>query len=335
MTVTCVQHLVAVNARYPYRFPMILVCGEALYDLYLADSDPQEVIAIEAWPGGSPFNVAIGLARLGQVVSFLSSISTDVFGERLVRLLRREGVGEGYLRRSPAPTTLSIIGAGPEGKPHYSFRGDAAADRMISAADLPAEVIGLRAIHVGSLATVVHPIGEALRTLVSQVSRHCVVSYDPNVRPTVEPDPDVWRQAVSTLLPMSHLMKISSEDVAYLYRDADPTTLAAHWIRAGARLVVLTRGEFGASAWTRRVHVQLPAERVTVVDTVGAGDAFQAALLAGLAETGALSPETIGELEEAALSQLLDFAIRAAAITCSRRGASPPRRPELPELLGR
>jgi fructokinase len=313
---------------------MILVCGEALYDLFLADSDPQGVTAIEAWPGGSPFNVAIGLARLGQAVGFFSSISTDVFGERLVRLLRREGVSDGYIRRSPAPTTLSIIGAGPQGRPHYSFRGEAAADRMISAADLPAEVTGVQAIHVGSLATVVHPIGEALRTLVLRASRHCVVSYDPNVRPTVEPDPDVWRRAMSTLLPMSHLMKISSEDVDYLYRDADANTLAAHWISEGARLVVLTRGELGARAWTRRVHVQHPAERVTVVDTVGAGDAFQAALLAGLAETGALSPETLGELEEPALSRLLDFAVRAAAITCSRRGANPPRRPELPELFG-
>jgi sugar/nucleoside kinase (ribokinase family) len=122
---------------------------------------------------------------------------------------------------------------------------------------------------------------------------------------------------------MSHVMKLSAEDVDFLYRGADPKTLAAQWIRAGARLVVLTRGEFGVSAWTRGVHVQLPAERVTVVDTVGAGDAFQAALLAGLAETAALSPEAIAELDEPALSRLLAFAIRAAAITCSRRGADP------------
>jgi fructokinase len=311
---------------------MILVCGEALYDLFLPDSDPRGVIAIEAWPGGSPFNVAIGLARLGQAVGFLSSISTDLFGERLVRLLKREGVRDGYIRRSPAPTTLSIIGAGPQGRPHYSFRGDDGADRMISAADLPTKISDVRAIHVGSLATVVQPIGEALRTLVFRGSSNCVVSYDPNVRPTVEPDPEVWRRVVSTLLPMSHLMKVSAEDVDYLYGDADPNTLAGQWIRAGARLVVLTQGELGARAWTRRVHVHLPAERVAVVDTVGAGDAFQAALLAGLAETGALLPEAIGELEEPALSRLLDFATRAAAITCSRRGANPPNRPELPEL---
>jgi fructokinase len=314
---------------------MILVCGEALYDLFLADSDPQGVIAIDAWPGGSPFNVAIGLARLGQAVSFFSSISTDVFGEGLVRLLRREGVGDGYLRRSPAPSTLSIVGTGPRGTPHYSFRGDGAADRMILAADLPPGITGVRAIHVGSLATVVRPIGEALRLLVLRESSNCVVSYDPNVRPTVEPDPDVWRRAVSSLVTMSHLMKLSAEDIDYLYRGADPKTLAAQWIRAGARLVVLTRGEFGASAWTRKVHVHLPAERVTVVDTVGAGDAFQAALLTGLAETDALSPEAISELEEPALSRLLAFAIRAAAITCSRRGADPPRRAELPALHGR
>jgi len=313
---------------------LILVCGEALYDLFLAASDPQGVIAIDAWPGGSPFNVAIGLARLGQAVSFFSSISTDVFGEGLVRLLRREGVWDGYLRRSPAPSTLSIVGAGPQGTPRYSFRGDGAADRMILAADLPAKITGVRAIHVGSLATVVRPIGEALRLLVLRESSNCVVSYDPNVRPTVEPDPDVWRRAVSSLVPMSHVMKLSAEDIDFLYRGADPKTLAAQWIRAGARLVVLTRGEFGVSAWTRGVHVQLPAEPVTVVDTVGAGDAFQAALLAGLSETGALSPEAIAELDEPALSRLLAFATRAAAITCSRRGADPPRRVELPALHG-
>jgi len=315
---------------------LILVCGEALYDLFLADSDPQGVIAIDAWPGGSPFNVAIGLARLGQAVSFFSSISTDVFGEGLVRLLRREGVWDGYLRRSPAPSTLSIVGAGPQGTPRYRsaariIRSAAPSPRKL----LPAKITGVRAIHVGSLATVVRPIGEALRLLVLRESSNCVVSYDPNVRPTVEPDPDVWRRAVSSLVAMSHVMKLSAEDIDFLYRGADPKTLAAQWIRAGARLVVLTRGEFGVNAWTRGVHVQLPAEPVTVVDTVGAGDAFQAALLAGLAETGALSPEAIAELDEPALSRLLAFATRAAAITCSRRGADPPRRAELPALHGR
>jgi fructokinase len=120
-----------------------------------------------------------------------------------------------------------------------------------------------------------------------------------------------------------------------VFRESSNCVVAAPWIRAGARLVVLTRGEFGVSAWTRGVHVQLPAERVTVVDTVGAGDAFQAALLAGLAETAALSPEAIAELDEPALSRLLAFAIRAAALTCSRRGADPPRRAELPALHGR
>ena len=314
---------------------MILVCGEALYDLFLADSDPRGVIAIDAWPGGSPFNVAVGLARLGQAVGFLSSISTDVFGEGLVGLLRREGVGDGYVLRSPAPSTLSIVGAGPHGTPHYSFRGDGAADRMISAADLPAKITGVSAIHVGSLATVARPIGDSLQLLVLRESTNCLVSYDPNVRPTVEPDPDVWRRAVSGLVAMSHVMKLSAEDIAFLYPGADPNTLAAQWIRAGVRLVVLTRGELGVSAWTRGVHVRLPAERVPVVDTVGAGDAFQAALLAGLAETRTLSPEAIAELDDPALSRVLEFAIRAASITCSRRGADPPRRAELPPLPAR
>jgi fructokinase len=313
---------------------MILVCGEALYDLFLGESDARGAIAIEGWPGGSPFNVAIGLARLGQPVTFLSSISTDVFGERLIGVLKQEGVDDGHVQRSSAPSTLSIVGTGRQGTPRYSFRGDAAADRMILATDLPTTLTGVRAIHVGSLATVVHPIAEALQVLVARESSRCVVSYDPNVRPTVEPDPEVWRRTVSTLITRAHVVKISAEDVEYLYRGADPSALATQWISAGARLVVLTRGELGASAWTRRAHVRLPAEPVTVVDTVGAGDTFQAALLAGLAETGALLPEAMGELDEPALSRLLSFAIRAAAITCSRRGANAPRRADLPPLLG-
>src|SRR5262249_8228841 len=153
-------------------------------------------------------------------------------------LLRQEGVYDGYVRRSPAPSTLSIVGSGPQGTPDYSFRGDGAADRLIFAADLPAKITGAQAIHVGSLATIVHPIAEALRMLVLRESSRCVIAYDPNVRPTVERDPDVWRRTVSSLVTTSHLMKLSTEDVDYLYQGADPKSLAAQWIDAGARLVV-------------------------------------------------------------------------------------------------
>ncbi|MBD5802955.1 2-dehydro-3-deoxygluconokinase [Azoarcus sp. Aa7] len=307
---------------------MFLVCGEALFDVFIGD-ETDNALHLDARPGGSPFNVAIGLARLGQPVAFLSGLAKDMLGDRLARVLAREGVDTTPCPRFDAPTTLGMIELDAAGVPRYAFYGNGAADRLLSAAQLPELGDEVRAIHLGSYATVVEPVATALETLVRRERGRRLIAYDPNVRLNVEPSLERWRERSDTLAGLAHLVKISDEDVRLLYGETDEAALAARWLAAGAKLVVVTRGADGASAWNAQGRADVPAPRVTTVDTVGAGDTFQAAMLAHLAETGRLSPDALPAMDAGALARLLDFAARAAAITCSRRGADMPRRTEI------
>lgn len=312
---------------------MILVAGEALYDVFMAGENGPN-LTFDARPGGSPFNVAFGLSRLGQASAFLGGFSTDFLGERLLGFLVNEGVSSAFVQRRDRPTTLAMAGLSPDGSAAYAFYGDRAADREVLLADMPKLPDDVRAIHLSSFSSVVNPIGTTMETLVRQESGRRVISYDPNIRPGIEPDMAVWRAKLDALTEVTHLIKLSEEDVALLYPGADPAALAAKWIARGVRLVALTRGGEGSQAWTKQHAVQIPAVPVTVVDTVGAGDTFQAALLTGLAELGRLSVAALANLTVGELHVLLTFAVQAAALTCSRRGADLPRRAELPALPG-
>ncbi|WP_018991038.1 carbohydrate kinase family protein [Aromatoleum toluclasticum] len=307
---------------------MFLVCGEALFDVFIGD-ETDNALHLDARPGGSPFNVAIGLARLGQPVAFLSGLAKDMLGDRLARVLAREGVDTAPCLRFDAPTTLGMIELDAAGVPHYAFYGNGAADRLLSAAQLPAFGPELQAIHLGSYATVVEPVATALETLVRRERDRRLIAYDPNVRLNVEPSIERWRERADTLAGLAHLVKISDEDVRLLYGETDEAALAQRWLAAGAKLVVVTRGADGASAWNANGRADVPAPRVTTVDTVGAGDTFQSSMLTYLAETGRLTPGALAAMEADELARLLAFAARAAAITCSRRGADMPRRAEI------
>jgi len=307
---------------------MFLVCGEALFDVFVQPSDTR-AFQLDAHPGGSPFNVAIGLARLGQPVGLLTGVANDLFGKRLARVLADEGVSTASLVRYDAPTTLGFIGLDAAGVPDYAFYGEGAADRLLTPDRLPPLDPAVRAIHLGSYASVVEPVAGAYLELVRLERARCLISYDPNVRLNVEPSKAAWRAKVDEMTALAHLVKISDEDIGLLYGDADPATLAADWLARGVRLVIVTRGAHGASGWTRSGRVDVPGVPVTVADTVGAGDSFQAATLAWLASHDALSAEALGALDGAALAALLGFAARAAAITCSRRGADLARADEL------
>ena len=168
---------------------MFLVCGEALFDVFINGNAAagSDVLTLEAHPGGSPFNVAIGLARLGQRVAFLAGVSHDMLGERLVARLRSEGVDTATVQRLAAPTTLGLIGLDARGVPAYAFYGDGAADRRLDSAALPSLDPAIRAIHLGSYATVVDPTASALETLVRRECGQRLIAYDPNVRLNVEP----------------------------------------------------------------------------------------------------------------------------------------------------
>ena len=307
---------------------MIVVSGEALMDVFAA-GDTATGVALDARIGGSPLNVAIGLARLAQPVAFFGALSTGFLGDRLAAALAAEGVDPCCTVRVDAPATLSLVGLDARGVPSYAFYGEGAADRRLPLDALPL-VPPADAYHFGSYAMVVEPVATAQRALVEREHARSVIAYDPNIRLNVEPALPRWRDTLQWMLPRTTLLKLSDEDLGLLYPGADLAGLAASWLAAGVALVVVTRGAAGASAWTRAGQVAVPPVPVAVVDTVGAGDTFQAALLTALAERGLLTRAALAGIGIDALTSALQFAARAAAITCSRRGADLPRRPELP-----
>ena len=297
-------------------------------DVYV-QAETKRGLSLDARIGGSPFNVAIGVARLRQAVAYLGSISRDAFGARLLAALQDEGVDTRPVQRSAAPTTLSIVGLDAQGSPTYTFHGECGADRQLSKDALTQIPRSIDALHVGSYALVVDPVATTLRGLIDNCHRSSLVTWDPNVRPGVVPDEARWRELLEWMLSRSHMLKLSEEDLAFLAPDSAPGDFAALALRRGVRLVVLTQGPLGATAWSRAFEVHVPAASVDVVDTVGAGDAFQAALLVWLAEQGRLTPAGVTSLGDEACAALLTFATRAAALTCGQRGAVLPRRDEL------
>lgn len=307
---------------------MFVVCGEALMDVYMGGSTPTGM-TLDARIGGSPLNVAQGLARLARPSAFLTGLSTDALGERLLASLKAEGVDTSLILRNDAPSTLSVVSVDASGVPRYAFHGNGAADRQITHDTLPALPPATRVLQFGSYALAVEPVGSALRALAARERDRRLIAYDPNVRLNVEPDLAHWRAVVEQMVSIAHLVKVSDEDLGLLYPAETPEQVAARWLAQGAALVAVTRGRHGASAWTRAAQADVPSPETKVIDTVGAGDTFQAALLTWLDEHGALTPEALSNLDAASLDTLLRFAARAAAITCSRRGADMPRRADL------
>ncbi len=307
---------------------MIVVSGEALMDVYPGEDTPTGM-TLDARMGGSPFNVAVGLARMGQPVSFFGGIAKGPMGDRLVRGLQQEKVATDAVVRPQAPTTVSMVELDSDGVPTYAFLGDErAADRQVTMAAL-AQVPEAMAYQFGSYAMVVEPVASTLRALAAREHQRALIAYDPNVRLNVEPDLERWRQALIGMLPYTHLLKISAEDLELMAPGLDPYKAAREWLDDGVSLVVVTRGRDGALAWTPSHHVVSHARQAHVIDTVGAGDSFQAALLTALAERDSLEALSMRKLSASNLSEIMSFASSAAALTCSRRGADLPKRDEI------
>ncbi|MEE1656294.1 carbohydrate kinase [Microvirga sp. CF3062] len=303
---------------------MILVTGEALVDLFIGTATTTGFPA-EAVAGGSPYNVAIGIARLGRPAAFLSTLSEDVFGSFLADKLAEVGVSSAYLQRCPNVTTLSVVATDTAGQPQYSFYAPDSADRALKPEALPAQLpADVNAIAAGSYALGVEPIATAIETLVQREAGSRVISLDPNVRPRVVGDLTAYRERFERLLAYATIVKASDEDVELLYSTHDLTSAARTWLQRGPKLVVITRGEKGSMAAFGDTIVERPAPRIDVVDTVGAGDTFHAGLLAWLDAKSLLTPRGVTGLSEAQVTDALDFATAAAAIVCTRRGANPP-----------
>lgn len=307
---------------------MYLICGEALFDLFGTDTSDIS-IGFDARIGGSPFNVAMGLARLGEEAAFFGGISRDAFGKKLMRKLEDEGVFVQHIARSDHLTTLSVVQKDASGVPAYTFYGANAADRMVTEADLPTLERAPLFLHVGSYSALVDPVASALKALIKRERARTLISFDPNIRPTVVPDMDQWRANTESLATLSDVIKVSDEDLALIAPNAPVEAIARAWLAKGARLVIVTRGDNGASAFNANAEITAPGVKINVEDTVGAGDTFQAALLAGLKTLGATDRTALDRLDGHQLTSLLEFCVQAAAVTCARRGADLPRKAEL------
>jgi fructokinase len=309
---------------------MILCAGEALIDML-----PRQTQAGEAgfapYPGGSVFNTAIALARLGAPVSFFTGLSDDLFGERLSRVLSANGVDHAQAARSSRPTTLAFVTL-TGGSASYTFYDENTAGRMVGVADLPAIPEGCTTGFFGGISLAVEPCAEAYLELAERMSASGrLVMVDPNIRPAFIADADRFRARMERLLGLADIVKTSDEDLAWLMGEGETARLAEAVRARGPALVLVTEGVRGVTAHGADAALHVPALEVEVVDTVGAGDTFNAGVLAGLAEADALSVDAVRDgLEADTLRGVLDLGVRAAAVTVSRAGANPPKRDELP-----
>ncbi|MBW0089695.1 carbohydrate kinase [Pseudonocardia sp. KRD-184] len=312
---------------------MVAVAGEALVDLVPAPVGGYLEIA----PGGSPANVAVGLARLGVPARMLARLAGDPLGARMRAHLADNGVQLDHVVPAVEQTSMALVTVDDEGVPSYDFRIAGTADWQWTDDELAGALDGpVVAVHSGSLALTTAPGDRPLRAMLARAAATATVSYDPNCRPLLMGDPADVLRGVHALLGVADVVKVSSEDLEWL--GLSPEAALEDWIARGPALVAVTLGGDGVLAGTAAgLRTRRPGVAVTVVDTVGAGDTFSAALLAGLHERdllGADRRDALRALDAERLDALLDLAARAAAITCSRRGADPPTADELRSAAG-
>ena len=307
---------------------MILVCGEALFDIFLgpASGDDEGSVMLRGLAGGSAFNVAVGLARLGRSVALATQLSDDLLGKSLAKMLTREGVDLTFVRHTSDPTPLALVETGAGG-PRYTFHG--VREMRLDPAQCPSRDDRITGIHVGSMSVISGRSSERLLDLMADAGGR-LVSFDPNVRLAVKPDPGLWRSQVDRFRRYANLVKVSLEDVEAVYgAGCDAEQIVSGWVTGETKIVVLTLGAQGSVLFSCSGRLEIPADPVAVVDTVGAGDTFQAALLCWLGENDIVDAGALGSLSAEKLRSMAAFATSAAALTCSRRGANMPRRAEL------
>jgi fructokinase len=306
---------------------MIVVAGEALIDL----APTVDGAAFVAHVGGGPFNTAIALGRLGTPIAYLGRLSTDGFGRLLRHRLVDGDVDLRFAVDTAEPTTLALVTLSDSGEASYSFYTDGTAGTGLRSDQLPDRLPDdVEAIHLGSLGIVLEPGAAGLEALVERERDRRLISLDPNVRPAIIPDMEAYRRRLERLVARVDLVRLSTDDVALL-GDLTPAALAERWLGAGVALVVVTGGGEGAAGYRSSGKVSVPAEPVTVVDTIGAGDSFNAGLLSWLRRHRSLDRTAVEALTADDLVDALRFASRVAAVTCGRPGADPPRWAEVGE----
>ena len=306
---------------------MIVIGGEALVDLVDDDGMPRSVA------GGGPFNTAIAFGRLDVPAGFLGTISRDADGQMLAKRLRDAGVDTSFVRWSDAPTPRAVVHHLGDGRNEYTFHLDGTSLADLHPNELPVLTEEAWAVYVGTLALAIDPPASAYEALVDrEVGRRQIV-LDPNVRPAIFGAVDVYRRRFERLVRLADIVKLSDDDAAWIYPGLPAEAVLNLILDLGPKVVALTRGENGAIASSTGAVVDIAGIPVDVVDTVGAGDSFGAALIAALVDEGAFGPRAMRTADEGVLTRAVSYAVAASAITCTRRGAAPPSREEIDAQL--
>ena len=278
-------------------------------------------------PGGGPYNTARALARLGVPTAFVGHLSTDQDGHILAECLRADGASLELASFGPEPTTTAIARIGPDGLAEYEFSIDGTSAPNLTLQMIPTELPSdVQAIHVGTLGLVLQPMASSLTELARRGEGGPLIMLDPNIRPALMASAD-YRPRLEWFISQSTIVKASIEDLAWLYPESDYRAAARRMLKIGVRLLLVTLGPRGAYGTTGSAHVNVPAVPVEVVDTIGAGDAFGAAVLTWLYDRNVLHRTLSLSAEE--LQSLVEYSCLAAALTCARSGAEPPTRAEM------
>lgn len=302
----------------------IWVCGEVLIDLLPGESERIAVV------GGGPANTAKALSRLGHEVQFIAGISTDTFGKSARAELIRDQVGLDLALTSDLPTCTATVSLSDDGSASYEFLIKNTATFAFDNSWLPdPEIFKPEVLQIGTLVTIIEPGASVLYDWAVKVGEFAPIVFDPNIRPSVMPDLIKYRDEVEEWIKISSVVKFSEDDIEALYPNEDPIEIAKVCLEKGVQLVVITRGASGLVGVTTDGIVEVPGRKVAVVDTVGAGDTVDAIIVEAVTEIGILN------LTASKLREVLHRAAVAAAITCSRAGAQPPRAFELTEALER
>lgn len=303
---------------------MILCCGDALIDMIPVDAEGS---AYRPVPGGAVFNTAIALGRMGCDVQMISGISRDLFGQLLCDHLAQNHVGTKSLIRSDRPTTLAFVQM-QDGQARYQFYDENSAGGLVRPEDMTVPDPAAKALFFGGISLAAEPCAGAYEALLAQRGDHLVM-VDPNIRPSFISDPDRYRARLHRFLAAADIVKLSDEDLLWLTGGVDPEALRS--LTSG--IVVVTRGAQGACGYLPSgAQIEVPALTVEICDTIGAGDTFNAGLLAGLSATQSLSRAAMADLTPTQLRDAMQLGAQMAAITVSRQGANPPWPHELEAL---
>ena len=306
---------------------MILCCGEALIDMLPRITTEGEA-AFAPYVGGAVFNSAIALGRLGAPAGFFSGLSSDLFGGQFRDALGASKVSSTYAHTSPRPTTLAFVRLN-NGQATYTFYDENTAGRMLTVEDLPKLGAEIEAMLFGAISLISEPAGSAYEEFMRREHEARVMMLDPNIRPNFIPDKAKHLRRIREMMAMADIVKLSDEDLKWFDEAGSHEDVVRNWLDRGPKLIVVTHGSEGAVGYSKAHKVTVMPQKVKVVDTVGAGDTFNAGILASLHEQGLLTKAAIGSLSEDAIRKALDLGAKAAAVTVSRAGANPPWRHEI------